>query len=258
MALGTATVVHARPGAGPPGEVIPMRTIRDAMTRKVITVDRDTPLKDVAQLLIDRRISGVPVVDGNGAVLGVVSEADLLIKESGADALARRRFAWLLGEDQETRSRRAKIAAVTAGEAMTTPAVTADPDLSLAAAAQRMTDHRVNRLPIVEAGRIVGIVTRADLIRAFVRSDADIAATIGEEILHRILWLDPAGFTIAVRDGVVTIRGGVERRSTAEAIEHAIAMVPGVVGVVAELPWSLDDRRLEPVSFDPVFPFGPH
>jgi CBS domain-containing protein len=235
-----------------------MRTIRDVMTREVISVERDTPLKDVAQVLIDRRISGVPVVDASGVVIGVVSEADLLIKESGLDGLAARRFSWLLGEDPRMRARRAKVAAVTAGEAMTSPAVTAGPKLPLAAAAERMTSHGINRLPIVEAGRLIGIVTRADLVRAFVRSDADIAATIRDEVLHRILWLDPAGFTIDVRDGVVAIGGGVERRSTAEAIEHAIAMVPGVVGVEADLPWSLDDRRIEPVSFDPVFPFGPH
>ena len=235
-----------------------MRTIRDAMTRNVITVDRDTPLKDVAQLLIDRRISGVPVVDANRVVLGVVSEADLLIKESGVDGLAPRRFSWLLGEGRQARTRRAKIAAVTAGEAMTCPAVTAGPELSLSAAAERMTANRVNRLPVLEAGRLVGIVTRADLVRAFVRSDADIAATIRHEVLRRILWLDPAGFTVDVRDGVVSIRGGVERRSTALAIEHAIGMVPGVVGVEPDLPWSLDDRQIEPVSFDPVFPFGPH
>jgi CBS domain-containing protein len=115
----------------------------------------------------------------------------------------------------------------------------------------------VNRLPVVEGGRLLGIVTRADLVRAFVRSDEEIAATIRDEVLLRLLWLDPAGFDIAVRDGVVSISGRLERRSTATSIETAIAMVPGVVGIEADLPWSLDDRKLEPVSFDPVFPFGP-
>ena len=233
-----------------------MRTVRDAMTTNVITVEPGTPLKDVAQLLVDRRISGVPVVR-DGVVLGVVSEADLLVKESAPLGLPPRRFGWLLGEDASTRARRAKIAAVTAGEAMTSPAVTAGPTLSLAAAAERMTTHRVNRLPVVEGGRLLGIVTRADLVRAFVRSDDDIAATIREEVLHRLLWLDPAGFTIHVRDGIVSISGRLERRSTAASIEMAISMVPGVVGVEADLPWSLDDREIEPVSFDPVFPFGP-
>ena len=234
-----------------------MRTIRDAMTHNVITVEPSTPLKDVAQLLVDRRISGVPVVEG-GTVVGVVSEADLLVKESAPLGLAPRRFSWLRGEDETTRARQAKIAAVTAGEAMTAPAITAGPTLSLAAAAERMTMHHVNRLPVVEGGRLVGIVTRADLVRAFVRSDGDIAATIREEVLHRLLWLDPAGFAVEVRDGIVSISGRLERRSTAAAIEAAILMVPGVVAVDSDLPWTLDDRDIEPVSFDPVFPYGPH
>jgi CBS domain-containing protein len=233
-----------------------MRTVRDAMTTNVITVESSTPLKDVAQLLVDRRISGVPVVE-DGVVVGIVSEADLLVKESAPLGVPPRRFAWLLGDDAATKARQAKIAALTAGEAMTAPVVTAGPTLSLAAAAERMTTHHVNRLPVVEGGRLLGIVTRADLVRAFVRSDEEIAATIRDEVLLRLRWLDPAGFDIAVRDGVVSISGRLERRSTATSIETAIAMVPGVVGIEADLPWSLDDRKLEPVSFDPVFPFGP-
>ena len=235
-----------------------MRTIRDVMTRDVITVERDTPLKDVAQILIDRRISGVPVVDAAHSVIGVVSEADLLVKETGADAVHPRRFAWLLGDDPQTRRQRTKLAAMTAGEAMTAPAVTAGPFLALAAAAERMISNQVNRLPVVEGGRLVGIVTRADLVRAFVRSDAELAETIREEVLHRLMWLDPSAFKVDVQDGVVAITGGVERRSTALAIEGAISMVPGVVGVMPELHWALDDREVEPVTFDPVFPFGPH
>lgn len=235
-----------------------MRTLRDVMTRGVITVEPTTPIKEVAQLLVDRRISGVPVVDADGTVVGVISEADLLIKEAGAMGVEPRRFSWLIGEGSTARARRAKVAAVTAGEAMTTPALTATPALPIAAAAERMASHRVNRLPIVEDGVLVGIVTRADLVRSFVRSDEEIATTIREDVLHRILWLDPGAFQVDVRDGIVSIRGRVERRSTAIAVEHALAMVPGVVRIDADLPWSLDDRQIEPVSLDPVFPFGPH
>jgi CBS-domain-containing membrane protein len=97
-----------------------MRTVRDAMTRNVITVESSTPLKDVAQLLVDRRISGVPVVE-DGVVVGIVSEADLLVKESAPLGAPPRRFAWLLGDDAATKARRAKVAALTAGEAMTAP-----------------------------------------------------------------------------------------------------------------------------------------
>ncbi|HET7030937.1 MAG TPA: CBS domain-containing protein [Candidatus Limnocylindrales bacterium] len=227
------------------------------MTRDVMTVSPSTPLKDVAQLLVDRRISGVPVVDLAGVVVGVVSETDLLIKEAGENGLAPRRLSWLLGEGPHAAAQRAKITAVTAGEAMTWPAVTAGPGLPLASAAELMVRHGLNRLPVVQDGRLVGIVTRTNLVRSFVRPDEEIAACIRDEVLRRILWLDPTTFDVDVRDGVVSIHGRVERRSTAQSIEATIGMVPGVVAVEAELSWSLDDRQLEPASVDPVFPFGP-
>ena len=234
-----------------------MRTIGEVMTKDVLTVSPETPLKDVARLLVERRISGVPVVDLTGAVVGVVSEADLLIKEAGEENVTPRRMGWLLGEGHEAGERRSKVAAVDAGQAMTGPAVTGSPDMPVGTAAALMTERRVNRLPVVQDGRLVGIVTRADLIRSFVRSDDEIAAAVEDEVLRRILWLDPTSFVVSVHDGVVAISGEVERRSTAEAIETAVGFVEGVVAVEAVLPWSFDDRVTEPVSYDPVFPFGP-
>jgi CBS domain-containing protein len=233
-----------------------VRTIDEVMTKDVFTVTPETPLKEVAKLLVDYRISGVPVVDA-GVVVGVVSEADLLIKEAGDDGIAPRRPGWLRGGGHEADERRSKIAATDAGHAMTRPAVSGTPDMPLATAAALMTERHVNRLPVIQDGRLVGIVTRADLIRSFVRSDDEIAATIGDEVLRRVLWLDPASFVVTVHDGIVSISGEVDRRSTAEAIETAVAFVEGVVAVEAFLPWSFDDRVAEPVSYDPVFPFGP-
>ncbi|HEX5147975.1 MAG TPA: BON domain-containing protein, partial [Candidatus Limnocylindrales bacterium] len=100
--------------------------------------------------------------------------------------------------------------------------------------------------------------TRADLVRAYVRSDDELATTIRDEVLVRILWLDPAMFTIVVKDGVVSVSGHVERRSTAEMVERAIAMVPGILDVKAEILWGLDDSHLEPDVVDSVFPMGLH
>ena len=98
-----------------------MMTVRDVMTQKVVSVHRGMPLKEVALLLIDNRISGVPVVDEEGAVLGVVSEADLLMKEQGPDAIRHRRLARFIGESRESQAQLAKLEAVTAGESMTAP-----------------------------------------------------------------------------------------------------------------------------------------
>jgi CBS domain-containing protein len=234
-----------------------MMTVGDVMTSPVVSVRGSTPLKEVALLLIDNKISGVPVLDVNGAVLGVVSEADFLVKEQGADAVRHRPLARFLGESRESRAQLAKLAAVTAGEAMTAPAVAIESSRRISEAAALMTARRVNRLPVVDDGRLVGIVSRADLVRAYVRSDDELARTIREDVLLRILWLDPAPFTVIVTDGVASISGRVERRSTAEMIERSIGMVPGIVGVHADVNWHLDDRRAEPASSDPVFPFGP-
>lgn len=234
-----------------------MLKVRDVMTESVVSVRRGTPLKEVAILLIDQRISGVPVVDVDGAVLGVVSEGDLLIKEQGPNVLRHRPLVRFLGESRETRAQLAKLGAVTAAEAMTTPAVTIASDRSIHEAAALMTARSVNRLPVVDAGRLVGIVTRADLVRAYIRSDDELARTIREDVLRGILWLDPASFTVIVTDGVASISGRVERRSTADMVGRTVSMVPGIIDVHVDVTWALDDSRIEPAASDPAFPFGP-
>lgn len=233
-----------------------MLTVRDVMTTSVVSVKPSTTLRDVAKLLIEHQVSGVPVV-ADQAVVGVVSEADFLIKEQGRSAVPRRHFARLLGESTESRAQLAKLAATTAGEAMTAPAITVRPTSSTNEAARMMTAQRVNRLPVVDEGRLIGIVTRADLVRAFVRTDEELQATIRDEVLLHILWLDPAQFDVQVKDGVANIGGRVERRSTAEMVEQAVGMVPGVMDVRSSVHWSLDDSRIKPTTPDPVFPFSP-
>jgi len=233
-----------------------MLTVRDVMTRTVRTVGPDSPLKEVARVLIDGGVSGVPVVDAGGAVLGVVSEADFLVKEQGAAAVHHRRLAPLLGDTEATKAQLDKVAARTAGEAMTSPAVTIGASRSIQDAAATMTERRVNRLPVVENGCLVGIVTRADLVRAYLRTDEELARTIREDVLLRILWLDPAAFIVEVRNGEATVTGSVERRSTAEIVEETIKLVPGIVAAHVDLHWALDDRDLEPASRSPEFPYG--
>lgn len=233
-----------------------MLTVRDAMTTHVVTVGPDAQLKDVARILIDAGISGLPVVDDRGAVLGVVSEADFLIKGQGAQAVRHRRLARLIGESEATREQLAKLAARTAGEAMTGPAITIEPGRLLQQAAAVMTEHQVNRLPVVEGGRLVGIITRADLVRAYLRSDAELARVIREDVLLRVLWLDPAGFDVDVTNGVARVRGHVERRSTAAIVEETISMVPGIVTVATDIRWTVDDRDIRPAAADAVFPHG--
>ena len=117
-----------------------------------------------------------------------------------------------------------------------------------------MVERRVNRLPVTKDGLLVGIVTRADLIRAYVRSDDQIADTIRDDVLLRHLLVNPVLFDIAVTDGIVSIRGRAETRSTAEMIERLVAAVPGVIGLQADLTWAIDDRHVEGRAGDLVFP----
>lgn len=226
------------------------------MSRDVVTVGADAPLQEVARVLIDAGVSGLPVVDAEGLVVGVVSEADFLVKGQGAQAVRHRRLERLLGASESTRHQLAKVGARIAGEAMTAPPVTIEPTRSLQEAANLMAGRQVNRLPVVENGRLVGIVTRADLVRAYLRTDEEVRRTVREEVLHRILWLDPNMFEVTVRGGEVTIRGRVERHSTARIVEEAIAMVPGIVSVDAEIGWTVEDRDLQPAAVDAVFPHG--
>jgi CBS domain-containing protein len=146
----------------------------DVMTEEVVSVDPGTPLADVAALLSEHRISGVLVRDGAGAVLGVVSEADILVQEGGPSERAGL-FEWLF--DDWSAADVAKLEARTAAEAMTSPVRRIGPDRSVEEAARRMLDANVRRLAVVDEGRLVGIVTRADLVRAFARERLKGAAT---------------------------------------------------------------------------------
>lgn len=227
-----------------------MKTVEDAMTRPVIAVRPMTPLKEVARLLVENGISGLPVVDGRGHVLGVISEGDLLVKAGGPQEVRHRRLSWLLGDSAATKARLTRLAATTAGGAMTVPAVTIEAASPIRAAAALMTERQVNRLPVVEDGRLVGIVSRADLVRSFVRSDDELAATIRQDVILRALWLDPAHFEVSVRDGVATVVGHVERRSTAEMVGRVVGLVPGVVDVRTDISWSIEDEEIEAPSPD--------
>jgi CBS domain-containing protein len=135
--------------------------------------------------------------------------------------------------------KRAKAA--TAREAMTSPAVTIGPEEPIARAARLMLEHMINRLPVVSEGRLVGILARSDLVRAFRRSDEEVEREIRTDVL-RALWIDPGRVSITVTDGDVVVAGEVENHSTATALEKWIGCIPGVTGVRSELRWQIDDR----------------
>jgi CBS domain-containing protein len=211
------------------------------MTTDVLTVRADVSLKEAAALMAERGISGLPVVDLGGQVAGVLSEGDILFKETGHTP--RRGFVdRLLSQPPDELD--AKLTARTAGEAMTSPALTIGPGRPLAVAANTMIERGVKRLPVVDdAGKLVGIVTRADLVRAFVRSDEAILREIREDVIRRSLWLEPDNLVVVVEAGEVRLAGEVETKAEAELIPEFVQRVPGVVSVLSKLSWRENGHR---------------
>jgi CBS domain-containing protein len=223
--------------------------VRDVMTTGVVTVEPWTPFREIVTRLAEHRISAAPVVDAEGNVLGVVTEADLLLKQEYADLEFNVPLAW----NRRRRLEREKAAAVVAGELMTTPAVTVPPTATVTEAARRMHTAGVKRLPVVnEAGRLAGIVSRADLLKVFNRSDEAIWREIMDDVITGDFMMDPSRFFIDVTDGVVVLQGRVERSRLIAFLVRAVHAVEGVVRVEDRLTFDLDDRDPDPAT---TYPF---
>ncbi|MFI0980847.1 CBS domain-containing protein [Streptomyces sp. NPDC021093] len=220
------------------------------MTTEVVTARHDTPYKEVARLLAEHRISGLPVVDPDDHVVGVLSETDLLVREAEAPDPYRapRRF-HLPRITPAARTTRTKATARTAGQLMSTPPVCIHAENTIAEAARSMARHSVERLPVVdEEDRLVGIVTRRDLLQVFLRPDDEIRHEVIEEVLVRTLWLPPQSVGVSVTDGVVTLDGQLERLSEIPVAVHMARQVDGVVAVVDKLTYRTDDSHLRPTE----------
>jgi len=212
----------------------------DVMTTQVVAVRRGTTFKEMAATLRRYRVSAFPVVDENGKVIGIVSEADMLAKE----ALAAHGL--VDGPDrQEVR----KAEGVTAGDLMTHPAVTVRPEDSVEQAARLMYSLRIKRLPVVNAGGgLVGLISRTDLLAVYDRPDEEIRAQIEGLILHEFLE-DPRQIAVTVKDGVVTLEGSPESAALGHDIVRQARHVPGVVALRDQL--SYPDGF--PVAVAPLF-----
>lgn len=217
-------------------------TVADVMTTSVLRTRPTAPLKEIARVMAAHRVSALPVLDADDRLAGIVSERDLLLKQ-GHQVPTRPH--WYAGRRARDDLRRA--AGDTAGAVMTTDIVTIAPAAPLAEAARRMVDHGVKRLPVVDdGGALVGIVSRADLLQAYLRDDEQIRADIRDEVFVRVLWADPTTVEITVRDGIVQLAGTVEERSTAELAERLSRRVDGVVDVVSKLEYRVDDGGVGP------------
>jgi CBS domain-containing protein len=222
--------------------------IGSVMTTDVVRTVYGMPFKEVARLLADHGISGLPVVDDDERVIGVISETDLMMHQAQApdpyEPNRRFRFTALT---PGAKRRAAKGKARTAGQLMSEPPVTVHADDSIVEAARVMAQRHVERLPVLdEEERLVGIVTRRDLLQVFLRPDGDIRDEVIEDVLGRTLWLPPRSVDVSVVQGVVTLTGHMERKSETVIALSMIARIDGVVGVVDKLTYRLDDTRLHP------------
>jgi CBS domain-containing protein len=204
--------------------------VSDVMTRAVAAVGDHALFKEIVRTLRDRRVSALPVVDGEGRVVGVVSEADLLSKEGfrdGDPGLPPSR-ADVAGLD--------KAGATTAAELMTSPAVTTRADATLAQAARIMARHGVKRLPVVDGTRVLrGIVSRADLLKVFLREDGEIAEEVRREVVAYLFPLPASAVRVDVEDGVVTLAGRVRDTALVPVAARLVRAVEGVVDVRFDL-----------------------
>ncbi|MCX4767911.1 CBS domain-containing protein [Streptomyces sp. NBC_01275] len=204
--------------------------VSDVMTHTVAAVGREATFKEIVQLMQDWKISALPVIEGEGRVVGVVSEADLLPKEEFRDS----------DPDRYTQLRRlsdlAKAGAVTAEELMTSPALTVHPDATLAQAARTMARAKVKRLPVVDAvGLLEGVVSRADLLKVFLRTDEEIAEEVRREIVSYLFPMPRSSVRVEVRNGVVKLVGPVRDTSLVPVAARLVRAVEGVVDVDFDL-----------------------
>jgi len=204
-----------------------MKIVKDVMSALPVSVSKTASFREIVARLRECRVSAFPVVDADGTVIGVVSEADLLVKEAAADEP---NVVWGLLAGIVHHAARAKAGGVTAADLMTSPAVTIGPNDTVEHAARLMYDRKVKRLPVVDArGRPVGIISRSDVLAVFDRSDAEIR----EEIMSQVITgrSEPSWYSVIVQDGVVTLEGTPETAAIGRDLVRRARHVQGVVAV---------------------------
>ena len=195
----------------------------DLMTTDVITVSTETGIRDAARLMFRNRVSGLPVTSSDGALIGIITEADFLRLE-----VERQEGATDLGE--------------TVGAVMSPGVVTTGPETEVYDAAKMMTFQDIKRLPVVDDdARLLGIISRADIVSVFTRPDDVIEDEIREDLIRRVLFIDPDELNVTVTNGVVTFIGEIGTRNEARLLAELASRLDGVLHVESKLAWRLDD-----------------
>ena len=213
--------------------------VRDLMTTDPITTTPDAPLKEAARVMVREKVSGLPVLK-DGELVGIVTEGDFLRQEANRDQPYRLSLLEALFGDGG-----AEPAVETVGEVMTEPVITITADATVSEAARVMSHRRVKRLPVVDdEGALIGVISRADVVNAFTKPDEVIEDEVREDIIRRLLFLDPDEVGVEVKDGVVTLSGELENRTEAHLLEELTRRIAGVVRVISHLEFQVDDERI--------------
>jgi len=208
--------------------------VLDIMTIDVITTTPSTYLKEAARTMVGSGVSGLPVIDESGALVGIITEADFLERE--ADRSQRRLLSAMIEEGGPI------VDAETVGEVMTRDPVIIFPEASVTEAARVMAHHHVKRLPVVDSsGALVGIISRADVVAVFTRPDDVIEDEIREDIINRVLLLETDSLDVEVANGVVTISGTAPTATDARLLEALIRRIDGVVRLESRVAYDVND-----------------
>ncbi len=219
-------------------------SVQDAMTTAVVAVKLGASFEEMAARLRQSRVSAFPVIDDDGKVIGVVSEADMLARKVLIAAHAGPGTGMLHHGEQE------KAEGLTAGDLMSHPAVTVSPEDSVEVAARLMYDLQVKRLPVIDSsGRLAGIISRADVLAVFDRSDEEIRKEVTDDVIWQEFGATPRQFAVTVRAGVVTLEGNAETAALGHVIVRKVRHVQGVVAVRDRLSYADADASIARPGF---------
>lgn len=214
--------------------------IRELMTTEVSTVRPDVPLKEAARRMVEESVSGLPVVSDDGVVVGIITESDFVAAEADRRNSGRAGILRFLDRSHEVPSQERQV-----GDVMTKNVVTIGPDADHTEAARLMQKNKVKRLPVTEGDHLLGVISRADLMRAFTRSDDDILTEVNDHVISRVLWLDPAKVTVKSEEGNVSLSGRLETKSDAQLLVELVKRLDGVASVSDDLSWEVDNTRAD-------------
>jgi CBS domain-containing protein len=214
--------------------------LRDLMTRDVITVGATAPLKEAARRMIEAGVSGLAVTEGDSLV-GIITEADFVATEADRRRKRPSGLLRLIYKEAELPSRERLV-----GDVMSTELIVLGPEADHAEAARLMVAEGVKRIPVVnDDGRLVGLVSRSDILRVFARSDHEIIEEIEDHIMRQVLWIDPKDVEVKSSEGNVVLSGRLGTRSDADLLAKLTARVDGVVSVASHLDFEIDNMKLD-------------